>query len=88
MLTMTPVSDHALFVYGGLGVDGNTLSESPGCSPRLIVAWEQANEDEERIPDVFHVCVVTVPVAVFMSRGCLASRLSGSQQATTRVNLR
>lgn len=28
MLTMTCVSDEALFIYGGLGMDGNTLGES------------------------------------------------------------
>lgn len=28
MLTMTCVSDEALFIYGGLGMDGNTLRES------------------------------------------------------------
>lgn len=28
MFTMTPTSDHTLFIYGGLGVDGNTLSKS------------------------------------------------------------
>lgn len=27
MLTMTCVSDEALFIYGGLGMDGNTLGE-------------------------------------------------------------
>ncbi len=27
MFTMTPISDHALFIYGGLGTDGNTLSK-------------------------------------------------------------
>lgn len=86
MLTMTSISDHTLFVYGGLGVDGNTLSESPGCSPQLIVGWEQANEDE----DVFLVCVVTVHHArccFHVSHGCLVSRLRGFQQALTRVNL-
>ncbi|XP_060884497.1 kelch domain-containing protein 1-like isoform X1 [Labrus mixtus] len=28
MHTMTPVSDHTLFVYGGLGTDGNTLNDA------------------------------------------------------------
>lgn len=28
MLTITPTSDHTLFIYGGVGADGNTLSES------------------------------------------------------------
>ncbi|KAG7227721.1 hypothetical protein INR49_029485, partial [Caranx melampygus] len=28
MHTMTPISDHALFVYGGLGTDGNTLNDA------------------------------------------------------------
>lgn len=28
MFTMTPVSDHTLFIYGGFGTYGNTLSES------------------------------------------------------------
>lgn len=28
MFTITPTSDHTLFVYGGVGADGNTLSES------------------------------------------------------------
>uniref|UniRef100_UPI0037E9B093 kelch domain-containing protein 1-like n=1 Tax=Semicossyphus pulcher TaxID=241346 RepID=UPI0037E9B093 len=27
MHTMTPISDHMLFVYGGLGTDGNTLND-------------------------------------------------------------
>ncbi|XP_073346124.1 kelch domain-containing protein 1-like [Pagrus major] len=27
MFTMTPTSDHTLFIYGGLGVDGNTLND-------------------------------------------------------------
>ncbi|KAK5881557.1 hypothetical protein CesoFtcFv8_022340 [Champsocephalus esox] len=27
MLTMTPTSDHTLFIYGGLGIDGNTLDD-------------------------------------------------------------
>lgn len=28
MFTITPTSDHTLFIYGGVGADGNTLSES------------------------------------------------------------
>ncbi|XP_068162315.1 kelch domain-containing protein 1-like [Antennarius striatus] len=28
MFTMTPISDHTLFIYGGLSVDGYTLSEA------------------------------------------------------------
>lgn len=28
MHTMTAISDHTLFIYGGLGADGNTLSKS------------------------------------------------------------
>nr|CBN81669.1 Kelch domain-containing protein 1 [Dicentrarchus labrax] len=28
MFTMTPVSDHTLFIYGGLGTDGNTLNDA------------------------------------------------------------
>ncbi|KAF3853884.1 hypothetical protein F7725_014572 [Dissostichus mawsoni] len=27
MFTMTPTSDHTLFIYGGLGIDGNTLND-------------------------------------------------------------
>lgn len=27
MFSMTPISDHTLFIYGGLGADGNTLSK-------------------------------------------------------------
>lgn len=32
MLTMTSVSDHTLFIYGGLGIDGNTLGKSASVS--------------------------------------------------------
>ncbi|KAM7370580.1 hypothetical protein PAMP_010112 [Pampus punctatissimus] len=28
MHTMTPISDHTLFIYGGLGTDGNTLNDA------------------------------------------------------------
>lgn len=28
MFTMTPTSDHTLFIYGGLGTDGNTLNDA------------------------------------------------------------
>ncbi|XP_026207443.1 kelch domain-containing protein 1-like [Anabas testudineus] len=28
MHTMTPISDHTLFIFGGLGVDGNTLNDA------------------------------------------------------------
>ncbi|KAM9336264.1 kelch domain-containing protein 1-like [Symphorus nematophorus] len=28
MFTMTPISDHTLFIYGGLGTDGNTLNDA------------------------------------------------------------
>lgn len=28
MFTITPTSDHTLFIYGGVGAEGNTLSES------------------------------------------------------------
>lgn len=36
MFTMTAVSDHTLFIYGGLGTDGKTLSEC-----RLPVCTEE-----------------------------------------------
>lgn len=44
MFTMTAVSDHTLFIYGGLGTDGKTLSEC-----RLPVCTE---ENSERVPPV------------------------------------
>lgn len=37
MHTMTSTSDHTLFIYGGLGIDGNTLSESHSCIWRFTI---------------------------------------------------
>uniref|UniRef100_H3DA96 Kelch domain containing 1 n=1 Tax=Tetraodon nigroviridis TaxID=99883 RepID=H3DA96_TETNG len=53
MLTMTSVSDHRLFMYGGLGMDGNTLSDAWWFDTREKT-WSQVTHLHQDKPRVCH----------------------------------
>uniref|UniRef100_A0A8C3G0I5 Kelch domain-containing protein 1-like n=2 Tax=Cyclopterus lumpus TaxID=8103 RepID=A0A8C3G0I5_CYCLU len=53
MFTMTPTSDHALFVYGGLGTDGNTLNDAWQFNTQKTEWNKMANPHEDK-PRVCH----------------------------------
>ncbi|KAM9831208.1 LOW QUALITY PROTEIN: kelch domain-containing protein 1-like [Neosynchiropus ocellatus] len=51
MHTMTPVSDHSLFVYGGLSTNGNTLSDCWlfDTTRREWTQWSHPHKDKPRV---------------------------------------
>ncbi|TNN84813.1 Kelch domain-containing protein 1 [Liparis tanakae] len=53
MFTMTPTSDHALFVYGGLGTDGKTLNDAWQFNT-LKREWNKMANPHEDKPRVCH----------------------------------
>ncbi|XP_040032597.2 kelch domain-containing protein 1 [Gasterosteus aculeatus] len=53
MFTMTPTSDHTLFVYGGLGTDGSTLNDAWQFNTQKREWNKMANPHEDK-PRVCH----------------------------------
>ncbi|XP_030256025.1 kelch domain-containing protein 1-like [Sparus aurata] len=53
MFTMTPTSDHTLFIYGGLGVDGNTLNDAWQFDSQKR-AWTTRTHQHKDKPRVCH----------------------------------
>ncbi|XP_028264501.1 kelch domain-containing protein 1-like isoform X2 [Parambassis ranga] len=53
MHTMTPTSDHTVFVYGGLGVDGNTLNDGWRFDARSR-RWTEVTHPHKDKPRVCH----------------------------------
>ncbi|XP_054455205.1 kelch domain-containing protein 1-like [Anoplopoma fimbria] len=53
MFTMTPTSDHTLFIYGGLGMDGNTLNDAWQIDTQKI-EWNKMPNPHKDKPRVCH----------------------------------
>ncbi|XP_059181369.1 kelch domain-containing protein 1-like [Centropristis striata] len=53
MFSMTPTSDHMLFIYGGLGTDGNTLSDAWTFNTQKR-EWNQVTHPHKDKPRVYH----------------------------------
>ncbi|KAM3591668.1 uncharacterized protein V6R79_005615 [Siganus canaliculatus] len=53
MFTMTPISDHSLFVYGGLSTDGNTLNDAWKFNTQKK-EWTKVSHPHEDKPRVCH----------------------------------
>ncbi|XP_034050641.1 kelch domain-containing protein 1-like [Thalassophryne amazonica] len=57
MHTMTPVSDHTLFIYGGLGRDGNTLNDAWRFHT-VKKEWTKMTQTHNNKPRVCHTACV------------------------------
>ncbi|XP_068161894.1 kelch domain-containing protein 1-like [Antennarius striatus] len=53
MFTMTPITDHTLFIFGGLGVDGNTLNDAWQFNT-LERKWTRVKHPHKDKPRVCH----------------------------------